>query len=259
MDLSSIVSPLFSLFLYVMPAAIIIGLVQSAWFKGKVGEFWVNVISKISLNKHQYHLIKDVTLPTENGGTTQIDHIIVSSYGVFVVETKNMRGWIFGGEFQKQWTQQLNKKSRYTFQNPLYQNHKHVKTLQSLLNLTDNQVHSIVVFIGVSEFKTNMPKNVTHGLGYVRFIKSKTEQVLSWNEFDSIIEKIESGRLVRSTKTNREHVRHVNNIVVKKQALPICPKCGSKMVLRKAKKGVNAGNEFLGCSRYPSCRGTLLF
>ncbi|WEJ63603.1 nuclease-related domain-containing protein [Thiomicrorhabdus lithotrophica] len=198
MDVSALISPLFNLFLYVIPAAIIIGLFKSPWFKGKMGEFLVNVVTKVSLDKYQYHLIKDVTLPTEEGGTTQIDHIVVSPYGVFVVETKNMQGWIFGGEFQKQWTQQLNKHSKFSFQNPLYQNHKHVKTLQNLLNLTDEQIHSVVVFIGTSEFKTKMPENVTYGLGYVRFIKSKTERVLSWDEFDSIIEKIESGRLARS-------------------------------------------------------------
>lgn len=256
MEFSSLISPLFSVFLYVIPAAIIIGLLQSPWFKGKAGEFLVNLIARISLNKNQYHLIKDVTLPTENGGTTQIDHIIVSPYGVFVVETKNMQGWIFGGEFQKQWTQQLNKKSRYSFQNPLYQNYKHVKTLQSLLNLTDNQIYSVVVFIGISEFKTEMPNNVTSGLGYIRFIKNKRERVLSLSDFDAIIKKIESGRLERSVQTNRQHVQHINNIVGKKQALPVCPKCGSAMTLRTAKKGVSAGNEFLGCSRYPACRGT---
>ena len=257
MDISSIISPLFSVFLYVILAAIIIGLFKSPWFKGKMGEFLVNVVTKVSLDKHQYHLIKDVTLATEEGGTTQIDHIVVSPYGVFVVETKNMQGWIFGGEFQKHWKQQLNKHAKYSFQNPLYQNHKHVKTLQNLLNLSDEQIHSVVVFIGTSEFKTKMPENVTYGLGYVRFIKSKTERVLSWDEFDSIIKKIESGRLERSIKADRAHVQYVNDLVMEKQATPTCPKCGSNMVLRKAKKGVNAGNAFLGCSRFPSCRGTL--
>lgn len=61
------------------------------WFKGMLGEFVINVSAKLFLDKKQYHLIKNVTLPTEDG-TTQIDHIIVSKFGVFVVETKNMTG-----------------------------------------------------------------------------------------------------------------------------------------------------------------------
>ena len=36
----------------------------------------------------------------------------------------------------------------------------------------------------------------------------------------------------------------------------VCPKCGSKLVLRVAKKGENAGNQFYGCSAFPKCRYT---
>ncbi len=71
-----------------------------------MGEFIVNLATKISLDKTVYTLFKNVTLPTDDG-TTQIDHIIVSKYGIFVVETKNMQGWIFGSAQQKSWTQKL--------------------------------------------------------------------------------------------------------------------------------------------------------
>jgi restriction system protein len=36
---------------------------------------------------------------------------------------------------------------------------------------------------------------------------------------------------------------------------PDCPKCGSPMVLRTARRGTNAGSQFYGCSRYPQCKG----
>lgn len=39
-------------------------------------------------------------------------------------------------------------------------------------------------------------------------------------------------------------------------AVPSCPRCGSDMVERTARKGPQAGTTFWGCSRYPSCRGT---
>jgi restriction system protein len=68
------------------------------------GEFLVNTAARLFLPKDEYHLIKNVTLPTDDG-TTQIDHIIVSRYGVFVIETKNMKGWIFGSANQRTWTQ----------------------------------------------------------------------------------------------------------------------------------------------------------
>lgn len=69
-----------------------------------------------------------MTLDTPDG-TTQIDHVFLSPFGVFVLETKNMRGWIFGSENQAQWTQQIFKQ-RFKFQNPTRQNYKHLKALE---------------------------------------------------------------------------------------------------------------------------------
>lgn len=73
--------------------------------KGKIGESIVNTSNKLLLDKEVYIPIKNITLQLSDSSTTQIDHILVSKYGIFVIETKNMKGWIFGGEQQKQWTQ----------------------------------------------------------------------------------------------------------------------------------------------------------
>lgn len=239
--------------LYLIPLIILLEVLKSPWIKGLIGEFIVNALGKLMLNKNEYHLIKNVTLPIENG-TTQIDHVIVSVYGVFVVETKNVKGWIFGSPNQPLWTQKIYKHSD-KFQNPLHQNYKHVKTLEHLLGLNDGQVHSLVVFVGDSTFKTAMPENVTHGFGYVRYIKSKKRLVLSPAEVKEIINKIETGRLNPSFKTHREHITHVQTIKSEKQNGVICPQCGSPMVLREAKSGQNAGKQFWGCSKFPQCRG----
>lgn len=162
-----------------------------------------------------------------------------------------MKGWIFGKENQRTWTQKIYKHSN-KFQNPLHQNYKHVKTLEKLLGLKDNQVHSLVVFVGESTFKTDMPEHVTYGGGYARYIKSKKQPVLTHSEVAEIIAKIEQGRLHQSFKTNRAHVKHVKDIQNKKKNIVVCPKCGSPMKQRKSK----SGNKFWGCSRYPKCRGT---
>lgn len=242
---------------YLIPLFIFIAVIKSPWFKGIIGEFIVNVMAKIKLDKDTYHLIKNVTLPTDDG-TTQVDHIIVSIYGVFVVETKNIKGWIFGSEHQKMWTQQIYK-HKNKFQNPLHQNYKHVKTVQALLDLDDLQVHSLVVFVGDSHFKTKIPDNVTYGMGYIRYIQSKTDIVLTEAKKLTVIETIESGRLTRSLKTNREHIQHVKEIIAEKANQQLCPKCGSKMIKREVKKGTNKGNLFWGCVTYPMCRSTIVF
>jgi len=240
---------------YLIPFFIFITLFKSAWFKGVLGEFIVNLLARFQLDKNVYHLLKNVTLPTENG-TTQIDHIIVSVYGVFVVETKNIRGWIFGNAHQKMWTQQIFK-HKNKFQNPLHQNYKHVKTIQALLNLSDEQLHSVIVFVGNSEFKTPQPDNVTYGMGYIRYIKSKADLLITLREKDQIISSIENGRLTASLKTNRKHTQHVKEIISEKETLNPCPKCGNEMRLRETKKGENKGKQFWGCSSFPRCRSTI--
>lgn len=239
---------------FLIPIIIIFGILKSPRFKGWMGEFIVNVLAKLLLDKNEYHIIKNVTLPAQNG-TTQIDHVIVSVYGIFVVETKNIKGWIFGNPKDAMWTQIIYKHSN-KFQNPLHQNYKHVKTLQQLLMLRDEQVHSLVIFVGDSKFKTPMPENVTYGLGYIRYIKSKKRHVLSSQEVAAVISRIETGRLNPSARTLQEHVRHVQNMKSVNQNDVICPKCGAKMVLRTSKKGKNIGARFWGCSAFPKCSAT---
>lgn len=257
MDISIILAPVIKSLWYLAPLAILATVIKSPWFKGMVGEFLVNITAKLFLNKNEYHLVKNVTLPTTDG-TTQIDHIIVSKYGIFVVETKNMKGWIFGNEKQKSWTQKIYRSS-HKFQNPLHQNYKHVKTLEECLDMDKSSIFSLVVFVGDSTLKTQMPENVTKGGGYIRYIKSKTATLLSEVQVSEVLEKIKSGRLTPSIKTNIQHVKHVREIVRGKESSKDCPKCGGTMVLRETKKGVNQGKQFYGCSLFPKCRGIVAF
>lgn len=219
--------------------------------KGWSGEAFVKLSARARLPVKSYYRIHNVTLPTPDG-TTQIDHIFVSRFGIFVVETKNMRGWIFGREKQAQWTQTLYKKS-FKFQNPLRQNYKHVKALESLLDVPPKVIHSVVVFVGNSTFKSPVPANVTKGRGYIAYIRSFSEPVLSESQVEYVVSKIKTGRLKPTRDTDRQHVQRLKrreNPLAKRK----CPRCGSIMVLRTAKRGASVGNEFWGCSAYPKCR-----
>ena len=146
MDVTSLLAPLLTKLWFVFPLLLLAAIVKSPWFKGMVGEWFLNLCLGLFLDKREYHLLKDVTLPISQG-TTQIDHVIVSRFGLFVIETKNMKGWIFGNPAHKSWTQQIYRR-RHHFQNPLHQNHLHVMTLKALLGLADQQLHSVIYFIG---------------------------------------------------------------------------------------------------------------
>ena len=255
MDFTLFMNQIFSMFWYFLPLVVLIGVLKSPWFKGVFGEFQVNVLLKTSLPKDRYHLLKNITLPTEDG-TTQIDHILVSKYGVFILETKNMKGWIFGSPNQKQWTQKIFKHSN-KFQNPIHQNYKHLKTLESCLNIPADSLFSVIVFIGSSTFKTEMPGNVTYASGCIRYIKSKNTERLSQNQVQEVMSIIQAGRLQPSIKTNREHVAHVKQVIASKNSEQVCPRCSSKMVMRESKKGANVGLKFWGCSTFPKCKGVV--
>jgi len=238
-------------FWWVIPILLVAGVFKTPWFKGIFGEGLVKLAAWLRLPSDTYHRIHNVTLETPDG-TTQIDHVVVSRFGIFVVETKTMKGWIFGGEHQAQWTQKIFKKS-FRFQNPLRQNYKHVKALEAVLDVTPEVIHSVVVFAGQSTFKTSMPANVTRGGGFITYIKSFDTPVLSEPEVKSAVDQIQSGRLAPSRATHRRHVQQLgkrSNPSAERQ----CPKCGSRMVLRTARRGSNAGNQFWGCSSYPGCR-----
>jgi len=239
------------LFLLWLALAILATVASRPWFKGRMGEAAVRRVAKRRLPEPFYHSIHDITLLTPDG-TTQIDLIVVSRFGIFVVETKMRSGWIFGDAYQKQWTQVLFRtKSR--FQNPLHQNFKHVKALEALLLLPPETIHSVVVFTGSGEFKTPMPANVLRSGSLEAYIKSFTQVVLSEEQVQSALSQIQTQRLPVSWETERQHIHHLRS-----RADPTaerkCPKCGSPMVIRTARRGLGTGKQFWGCSAYPKCR-----
>ena len=226
--------------------------------KGKVGEFTVNIATSIHLDKEKYINIHNITLQLNDGSTTQIDHVIVSRYGIFVIETKNMKGWIFGDEHQEKWTQQIFKE-KHRFQNPLRQNYRHTKALEEILALPPESIMSIVVFIGDCKFKTTMPKNVFINAKYTSYIESFQEEKLSAHQFDMTLETLSQKRLKQSFSTDREHIanlheRHNTKPTPTPSSTKICFRCGKEMVLRHNRQ---TGEAFYGCSGYPKCRNVV--
>lgn len=229
--------------------------------KGRLGEGFVNLAAKLRLDPMVYHLLKDVTIPS-NTGTTQIDHVIVSIYGLFVIETKYYKGWIYSSAHAPQWTQVIFRQ-KHRFQNPLRQNYAHICALSEFLGIPKDKFHGVVCFMGDALFKTPVPEGVFLEGRYVDYIQSFRKELLSEGEVASLLQRLESGRLERGSKTNRQHVQHLNARFSADKSIPtdsdssVCPICGAAMVMRTARKGANTGNQFWGCSRYPACKHIL--
>jgi len=221
---------------------------KSPTVKGARGESKVSTRLGLSLPSGSYEQFNDVTLPTARS-STQIDHIIVSPFGIFVIETKNYSGWVFGSANSKQWTQVLYKK-KYQFLNPLRQNAHHVKAVTRFLALPDKYIFSVVVFVGSAKIKTKkeLPGNVVYLSQLRSHIRSKRARILSSREVRSATRKLRDHQEGRTLKERAPHLSAVSTE-------PECPQCSSRMVKRTAKKGKYAGKKFWGCTNYPSCKG----
>lgn len=217
--------------------------------RGWWGEKVTAVLMWFSLNTKVYRRFHNVIVPTSNG-TTQIDHILVSQYGLFVIETKNIKGWIFGSENQHRWAQTLYGR-KYSFQNPLKQNYRHTKCLEEVLNLKSDVLHSIVFFVGDCTLKTPMPSNVLHK-GLSSYIKSFKQTLLTDAELERIVAEIQNLKADRALN----HRSHMKSLRERHSSMTTCPSCGDELVERRSKKGRNAGAIFLGCKSFPRCRYT---
>ncbi len=244
----SLLAPFAPTLFWLLPLAFAIGLLKSPWVKGYLGELLVRLFAHWQLDKQTYRRLHNVTLPMPDG-TTQIDHIYLSRYGIFVVETKNMSGWIFGSERQAQWTQKLYKRT-FKFQNPLRQNYKHLKALEAILGLSPEHLHSVITFVGSSAFKTEMPANVTQGIGFIRYIRSFQQPAA---DVEKMLHALQTGRRAPTLATHRAHVQTLkrrSDQTAERQ----CPTCGSALLIRTVKSGTKAGQQFWGCSAFPKCR-----
>lgn len=223
-----------------------------ALFKGWIGELKTKATQKLFLDSKQYHIFNGVFIKGEKG-TTQVDHIIVSKYGVFVVETKQRTGWIFGSENDSQWTQKIFRKT-VRFQNPLRQNYLHTESLAECLGIERNKIHSLIVFWGDSEFKTPLPKNVVKGIFEpTNYIKSKKQILLTDDDVNRTCAQIEA---IKHNTSILQGIRHAYLLHNKYDNTSICPKCGGKLLVRTSTKGKSPGYQFIGCQNYPQCRYT---
>lgn len=197
---------------------LIILLLKSPTLKGKFGERLVSFCLDKYLDKRKYRILNDVMISDNMGGTTQIDHIVLSKYGIFVVETKNMRGWIYGDARSKTWTQVIYKK-KTKFQNPFFQNYKHIVCLANATGVPKECFYHIVFFAGECVLKTKdkMPETLfERGSAMGNFIKSFTHEFFDDEQVDEIERRILAGRTDNTFRNRRAHNSHVRNIVKNK-------------------------------------------
>lgn len=245
--------------------------VYLAWYnsarqKGKRGE--MRVFSILSQLPDEYTILNDLVFRTDKG-TTQIDHVVVSKYGVFTIETKNYRGEIYGDDKRQEWTQLIVTEVTYAkkwwktytyvtknhFYNPVKQSLGHAFRIKELLTeFPYVKIVPIVVFTGDAMLGNVESKHhVIYEENLLEVINEYKTTYLTDNDVQRVVS-ILIGNNVRETVNNRQHVKNLRMAARQVNATinsGICPKCGGHLVLRNGKYGT-----FYGCSNYPKCRFT---
>ena len=214
---------------------------------GTVGEWRIRFALGKNIENERY-IINNLILKGENGRTSQIDHVLINSNGVYVIETKNYSGRIYGSDEQLEWTQTLKfGKVKNKLYNPVKQNATHVYRIKQLIE-KGIPVFSVVVFVrGNTEY---IKSEAVYDVAKLKaLINGKNEKSLSAkqiNEIHTVLSDVKKNCNV----SNYQHIKNIENMQNDIKS-GICPRCGSKLVERNGAKG-----KFLGCSGYPKCKFT---
>lgn len=214
---------------------------KSPNIKGSIGERKVSKALN-TLENNEYKVINNVMIRTDRG-TTQIDHVVISVYGIFVIETKNYKGLIFGNEYDDNWKQVIYKRSE-RFRNPIKQNYGHVVALKERLNLDkDLLVVSLIAFTNRASLRVNTQTPVMYDNNVVSYIRSYNNKLISEDDVKRIYYDLLMSN-IDSKDTRKEHVHSIRkNLRERENNINnnICPRCGKALVKRQGKHG-----EFIG-------------
>ncbi len=223
---------------------------------GKDGE---NKVSFILYSlPEDFLVLDDVIIPDQvtdpnKKFTTQIDHVVVSPFGIFVIETKNYSGWIFGKEKSERWKETFKTTDGHFFYNPVKQNWGHAYALAEHLKLTIRVFKPIVVFSNECELHVDTTTPVVYMSQLKELILNFTQEIIPRRDVALIFDRLSRLKLI-GEEIEEEHVQSIGERFVERETTMRqgkCPRCGGELKLRNGKYGA-----FYGCANYPKCRFT---
>lgn len=214
---------------------------------GQFGEFSTEYALTNNNLEGELVVLKNIYVPYRDK-TSEIDLLMIHEKGIFVFESKNYSGWIFGSADQLNWTQSLQNGEKHRFYNPIRQNQTHIKALAEYLNIPIASFTSYIVFSERCSLKS-VPEDTKQViivrrpdmLKKLRMQLRSSVNLYTPDEIMQLVQKLQP----LTNKSEAEKQQHIDDIKDK------CPFCGNELVLRRGKYG-----QFWGCSTYPKCKFT---
>lgn len=255
---------------------------------GIIGE--ENILFELKHSNMDMIVLHDIYIETHSGLGAQIDFIVITAKIIFLIECKNLVGNIeidSNGAFIRTIFYGHTKQKEGIY-SPITQSQRHYEVLKEARIETSNWLKGISIKYNFSSFykplvvlanpktivndryaKKEIKQQVIRADQLVATIKdivahskelhsSKKEMIaiaqslLNMNNDTRKDYTLKYERLLKETKASVSSTENASNVSV-----PLCPKCGAKLVIRTAQKGANVGKQFYGCSSFPKCKFTL--
>lgn len=231
--------------------------------KGRIGEARLaGSLDFLDFFGYSGYCLRNVYVPRANGSTSEIDLVYITRKGLFVIESKNYSGYIFGNERYQYWTSTLyagknwigfKQVEKHKFYNPIWQNNSHIKALWHYCG--NVKTFSIIAFGNNCELKSIDWSSPNVAICYYSELRSVITRI--WHNEPDIYDDNTVKEIYHSLASlNSDYEtrnKHINTIKYGDTS-GLCPRCGGELVLRTAKSGAYAGNQFYGCSNYPKCK-----
>ena len=204
--------------------------------KLKRGEEGERLVASILEGDPSFHrLINNLVLLGDNQMSHQIDHILIRSNGIFVIETKNYFGNITGLEDDSYWIKSFPYKGKIkteTFHNPLKQNQSHIRMIKRIIG-RDYPIYCFIVFIqnnadGIDLFNVCGPQDILKRINLITIDNPMNEAAIE-NVYNTLLyaeadvnDEMHLANIKKTIKERRDYQKELRLAIEKK----ICPDCG---------------------------------
>lgn len=184
-------------------------LLETPSYRGWWGEYKVNLMLRSCLSNDYRVFTNAIYRGKTRHESTQIDHVVVSRFGVFVIETKSLKGKIYVDPLEPNSWLQIVGRRKYKLRSPLMQNYSHIKAVQAVTGVHSQKIHSYAVMAGSAEFPDGMPERVFTIWALVRKIQSHRTPVFSRGHVDDICSALRRRRIKGGYWASRRHVERL--------------------------------------------------